>query len=55
MHICVNYFVKRPTLCMAPVGFQLDFFTVVKRTETVEKTRLSGKVVFRWMIDLVTQ
>ena len=27
MHLCVDHFVTRPTLCMAPVGFQLDFFS----------------------------
>ena len=26
MHLSVDYFVTGPTLCMAPVGFQLDFF-----------------------------
>ena len=38
MQLCVDYCVTRPT-CMAPVEFQLDFFTVLHRTETAKKTR----------------
>ena len=40
---------------MGPVGFKLDFFTVVQRTDTAEKRRLSSRLSFHFFLKVVTQ
>ena len=44
MHIWVNYFVTRPMLCMAPVGFQLDFLLSFKEQRLPRKRDYRGRL-----------